>query len=722
MHADLKARLSNLADDLRAGRVEPAALFWLKVFADEAMQAGGEVRSDRWVEAGLAAARQTPGLAAAALPPRGVAARQRLVSDYDLFRFIRLKDEAELHGEALAGLDWQRKYRVGLLPAFAGDLPEVQTWAGEAWAELGGASPQLAALQGVLARYGAQGPTALIEVLHETQAIFGGWLPREAVEQVATALKAPVSDVYGVTEFYEMLHTQPAGRRVMRICQDAPCALAGADQLMSGLSRRLGIQPGETTPDGAYSLEAVRCLGLCDRAPAALVNLERYAPLDPADPAILFNGGPPGARLAIGGLVKLALSNVGVVDPTRLEEYVAQGGLAALRKALLTMRPVQVLEEVKASKLVGRGGAAFPTGLKWEYAARNPGPRYVICNADESEPGAFKDRVLMDGDPFRVVEGLILACYAAGADQAFIYVRGEHRLGYERFTRAVQQLETAGYLGRNILGSGFDCRIEVRRGAGAYVCGEETALMESIEGKRGFPRLRPPFPTDSGLWGRPTVINNVETLAKVAPIILHGARWYNALGTPESAGTKLFAVSGSVLRPGVYEVPFGVPLRHLIYDLAGGLRPGRQLQAILTGGAAGTFLTAEHLDTPLTFEDFKKVGGTIGAGTIMVFDDGVDLRQVLRLIADFFAHESCGKCYPCQMGTQRQAEIMARVAGGQPQPVDADTLHELGQVMTDTSICGLGQTAAMAILNARRHWPGLFAAGEEREARPRERE
>lgn len=234
--------------------------------------------------------------------------------------------------------------------------------------------------------------------------------------------------------------------------------------------------------------------------------------------------------------------------------------------------------------------------------------------------------------------------------------------------------------------------------------------MESIEGKRGFPRLRPPFPTDSGLWAQPTVINNVETLAKVPPIILHGARWYNALGTPESAGTKLFAVSGSVLRPGVYEVPFGVRLRHLIYDLAGGLPAGHQLQAILTGGAAGTFLTAQHLDTPLTFEDFRKVGGTIGAGTIMVFDDRVDLRQVLRRIGDFFAHESCGKCYPCQMGSQRQAEILERIANGQARPDDFQALLELGTVMTDTSICGLGQTASMAVINAHQHWPELFAA------------
>ena len=703
MNSELNARLSKLDDDLRAGQVDRAALFWLKVFADEAAAAGGEVRSDRWVEAGLEAGRRIPGLAATAPAPR-----QQLLAGYDLFQLVRLKDEAELSGESLADLDWGRKYRVSLLPAFAADLPELGAWTTELWAELGGVAPEFAALEEILARYSPQGRTVLIEVLHECQAIFGGWLPREAVERVAGALNVPVSDVYGVTEFYEMLYTEPVGRKVIRICQDAPCALAGADALMRESCQRLGIQPGETTPDGAYTVEPVRCLGLCDRAPAALVNLDRYAPLEPAQPESLFNGRPSSEPLAIGGLVKLALSNVGVVDPTRLEDYASQGGLAALRQALLTMTPSQVLEEVKASKLVGRGGAAFPTGLKWEFAARNPGPRYVICNADESEPGAFKDRVLMDGDPFRVVEGLILACYAVGAQIGFIYVRGEHRRGYEQFAGAVRALEAAGYLGQDILGGGFDCEIEVRRGAGAYVCGEETALMESIEGKRGFPRLRPPFPTDSGLWGCPTVINNVETLAKVPPIILHGARWYNALGTPESAGTKLFAVSGSVVRPGVYEVPFGVPLRHLVYDLAGGLRESRRVQAILTGGAAGTFLTAEHLDTPLTFENFKEVGGTIGAGTIMVFDDSVDLRQVLCRIGDFFAHESCGKCYPCQMGTQRQTEILGRIARGETRPGAAQDLLELGAVMTDTSICGLGQTAAMAVVNAYQHWPELF--------------
>ena len=428
-------------------------------------------------------------------------------------------------------------------------------------------------LEHVLERHGPRGQTVLLEVLHDAQSLFGGWLPEPVLRRISAYLRVPLSEIYGVTEFYDMFHTEPVGRKHIRVCVDGPCAVRGSDALMSEVSRHTGCAPGETTADGAVTLEPVRCLGLCDRAPAALVNGERYAPAAADD---LFDGTPAPSQLKIGGLVKVALANVGVVDPTSLADYRAQGGMAALRKVLREMTPSQVISQVKASKLLGRGGAAFSAGLKWELAARHPQPAYMICNADESEPGAFKDRVLMDGDPFRVIEGLLIACYAIGAEHAFIYVRGEHRLGYERFTEAVRQLDEAGYLCGDDPGRPFACRIEVRRGAGAYVCGEETALMESIEGKRGFPRLRPPYPTDAGLWGRPTVINNVETLAKVPSIIMHGPVWYNALGTSESAGTKLFAVSGSVVRPGVYETPFGMPLRHLIFDLAGRVGRGAQ--------------------------------------------------------------------------------------------------------------------------------------------------
>lgn len=702
--------LNNLATDIRQGLLARAALFWLKVFADHARD--GILRSEVWVETGLREAATIPGLDAADPAPR-----LALLANYGLFQAARLKDSQVFSGAELATLDWNRKYNLSLLVENGTSLTE---WVETLWQEFGAVSPQDEALEKLLAQrsplWGQHLPdeSLLLEILHEAQAIYG-WLPRPVLSRIARALKLPLSEVYGVTEFYTMFYTKlPLGRKIIRICQDAACLVNGASEVQAALCRHLQIEPGQTTPDGEFTIEPMRCLGLCDHAPAALVNLTRHFELTPHKISYLLENKPQHQQQLnkIGGLVKVALANTGVVDPASLEDYRAQGGLAALGKVIGRMQPAEVIETIKASKLVGRGGAAFSVGLKWQFTAANPpGPRYVICNADESEVGAFKDRALMDSDPFRVVEGLIIACYAVGAAQGFIYVRGEHRLGYERFAQAVTALGQAGWLGDNMRGSGFSCRIAVRRGAGAYVCGEETALMESIEGKRGFPRLRPPFPTTAGLWGCPTVINNVETLSNVPSIIIHGGSWYNTLGTAESAGTKLFAVSGSVRRPGVYEVPFGVPLRHLIYDMAGGLQDGRELQGILTGGAAGTFLLPEHLDTPITFEDFKKVGGTIGAGTMLVFDDTVNLRGVLASIGEFFAHESCGKCYPCQMGTQRQAEILHRLEHGQGQPTDKDTLLELARVMTDTSICGLGQSAGWAVTDAVKRWPGLLDDG-----------
>ncbi len=706
--------LNQFADNLRREKISRASLFWLRVFTRYAE--AGSLRSDHWIEHGLREGAAIAGLNAADLAPR-----LALLTDCNLFQAVRLKDQRVFSGAELTALDWNRKYNLSLLPGAAPDWDPLTDWVETLWAELGGVSPQDKALEKLLAEgsphWGQNVParSILLEVLHETQAIYDGWLPRPALTRIAQALDLPLADVYGVTEFYTMFYTEPVGKKIIRICEDASCAVRGSQKVMDAVCRHLQIEPGQTTADGEYTIEPVRCLGLCDQAPAALVNDTRHFELSPEKISFLLLNQPQHSqqRHQVGGLVKLALSDVNMVDPASLTDYQAQGGLSALRKVLKEMSSQEVIEAIKASKLVGRGGAAFPTGLKWEFTAKNPpGPRHIICNADESEVGAFKDRVLMDADPFRVLEGLIIASYAVGAEQSFVYVRGEHRSGYERFTHAVTELEKAGWLGRDIQNSGFACHISVRRGAGAYVCGEETALMESIEGKRGFPRLRPPFPTTHGLWGRPTVINNVETFAKVPPIIMHGGRWYNALGTGKSAGTKLFAVSGSVVRPGVYEVPFGVTLRHLLYDLAGGLSAGRQLQGVLTGGAAGTFLKPEHLDVPITFEDFENVGGTIGAGTMMVFDDTVDLRDVLTRIAEFFAHESCGKCYPCQMGTRRQAEILHRMQHNQARPDDVETVLELGRVMTDTSICGLGQAASWAFTDAVKRWPELMTGNK----------
>jgi NADH-quinone oxidoreductase subunit F len=393
-----------------------------------------------------------------------------------------------------------------------------------------------------------------------------------------------------------------------------------------------------------------------------------------------------------------------------LQEYEAGSGYAALKKAL-KLPPAAVVAEVKASGLVGRGGAAFPTGVKWEGAAQASGaPKYAVCNADESEPGTFKDRVLMEEDPHRVIEGLIISGYAIGAYKGYVYIRGEYPQAFAVMSAAVKEAEQAGYLGQRLAGSNFDFEIELRLGAGAYICGEETALFESIEGRRGFPRVKPPFPTTHGLFGRPTVINNVETLCNVPLIIERGAAEYRKIGTEKSPGPKLFCVSGQVQRPGLYEVPFGVTLRHLLFDLAGGLKPGRALQAVLFGGAAGAFATEKDLDVRMTFEDLRAAGLPLGSGVVMVFDDTADVRDALLRLGRFFAHESCGKCYPCQLGTQRQHEILERVAAGKVMPGDAERLADVGWTMTDASLCGLGQTAASAVLSAMKLWPELFKA------------
>jgi NADH-quinone oxidoreductase subunit F len=375
------------------------------------------------------------------------------------------------------------------------------------------------------------------------------------------------------------------------------------------------------------------------------------------------------------------------------------------------MGPDAVIAEITASKLMGRGGAAFPTGRKWAaVAAQAAQPHYFVCNADESEPGTFKDRVLLEGDPFAIVEAMTIAGFATGASRGYLYIRGEYPEAEALVADAITEAQTAGLLGSDILGSGFAFDIELRRGAGAYICGEETALFESIEGKRGEPRNKPPFPVEVGLFGAPTAINNVETLANVPLILELGGDAYAAIGTEGSTGTKLFCLSGHVARPGTYEVEFGATLRDLI-DMAGGVPGGRAIRAILLGGAAGVFVGPESLDLPLTFEATRAAGATLGSGVIMVFDETADLVDTLRRIAQFFRDESCGQCVPCRVGSVRQEELLARLAGGsrvRSREEELILLREIGQAMRDASICGLGQTASSAIESALRQ-PGLVA-------------
>jgi NADH-quinone oxidoreductase subunit F len=432
----------------------------------------------------------------------------------------------------------------------------------------------------------------------------------------------------------------------------------------------------------------------------------RIAPATYDAISAVINGGWPADEHRPTGHESLEgsrlLRRVAVVDPESIDSYRQAGGYSALTRAL-ELGPEGVIRELTDAKLLGRGGAAFPTGRKWDAVAKAPErPHYMVCNADESEPGTFKDRVLMEADPFAIVEGMTIAAIATGCEQGYLYVRGEYPVARERIENAIAQARARGFLGADVAGSGMSFDIEVRRGAGAYICGEETALFNSIEGRRGEPRNKPPFPVAVGLFGKPTLVNNVETLANVLEILNRGSADYTKTGTAESAGTRLFCLSGHVRAPGIYEVPMGTTLRALI-ELAGGLREGRSLRAVLLGGAAGSFVTESQLDVPLTFEGTRAIGATLGSGAVIVFDDTADLKQVLLRIARFFRDESCGQCVPCRVGTVRQEEALKRILSERNQSLretDIALLSDIARAMRDASICGLGQTAANAIGSA----------------------
>ena len=545
----------------------------------------------------------------------------------------------------------------------------------------------LSPLPKILNPYITLGRSGLLPALHAVQSRYG-WLPQEVAVEVAKALTVPLADVHGVIEFYSMFYSEPVGKKMIRVCTDPVCALKGADELLDHLCSHHGIEPGQTTPDAARTIERSPCLGLCEQAPAALFDDEAETNISLQTGA--YDLGRP-ASLVFGSL-QLLTRNCGG-ETTTLQSY---GEYAALEKAKM-MKPADVIAEIKSSGLVGRGGAAFPTAIKWEGAANADGDeKYVICNADESEPGTFKDRVLLLDDPHSTIEGMCIAAYVVGASKGYIYLRGEYPYILPVLENALSEARDAGYLSEV-----FD--IEIRLGAGAYICGEETALFESIEGKRGFPRVKPPFPTTNGLFDKPTVINNVETLCNVPLILKKGADEYRKIGTEKSPGPKLFCVSGDVEKPGLYEVPFGISLRDLL-----GMAGCDTFRAILFGGAAGAFATPEHLDVKMTFEDLRAAGLPLGSGVVMVFDETRDLRDVLARLGKFFAHESCGKCYPCQMGTQRQKEILDRIADGKMHGGDIERLQDVGWTMTDASLCGLGQTAAGAVLSAMKQFPQLF--------------
>jgi NADH-quinone oxidoreductase subunit F len=509
-----------------------------------------------------------------------------------------------------------------------------------------------------------------------------GWISPQAMDEICRRLHVPPAEAYGVATFYALLSTEPRPARVAHVCDDTACRVAGGTELLDA---------------GRDDIVASPCLGQCDRRPAVLIQRAGEpdfviteataggvtAALDGA----WFEPAPPfvhGERL---------LARIGKVDPGSLDEFRAHGGYQALVRAI-ELGAEQVIAEVKLSALKGRGGAAFPTGVKWE-AVRNqpPGRRVVVCNADESEPGTFKDRVVMEGDPFALVEAMTIAGYATGADRGFLYIRGEYPLAQARLAAAIEAARAGGFLGQDILGAGFDFDIELRRGQGAYICGEETALFNSIEGFRGEPRQKPPFPVQSGLFGLPTTINNVETLVNIPWILTEGGARYATLGTPESTGTRLFCLSGDVARPGVYEVESGRTLGEVV-AAAGGTNG--EVAAVMLGGAAGSLVAPDRFDLPLTFEDSRAAGLSLGSGVIMVFNTSVDMVDIVRRIARFFRDESCGQCVPCRVGTQRVEEAVARSNGS----IEAALIADMDRAMKDASICGLGHTAASVVRSA----------------------
>ncbi|HJT03859.1 MAG TPA: NAD(P)H-dependent oxidoreductase subunit E [Pseudonocardiaceae bacterium] len=543
---------------------------------------------------------------------------------------------------------------------------------------------------------GVGGRHQLLPVLHAVSDAVG-WISPGACNHIAQRLTVAPAEVYGVATFYALLSTEPRAPRVVHVCDDIVCGSAGAEAIVAALA--------------GQDLCWVRspCLGLCERAPAVLHQRAGepdfcQAPATPArvlaasvdqqcvDPRVSVpQAGQAGLRL---------LRRVGVVDPASLDDYRAHGGYAALRRAV-ELGPGRVIAEVRDSGLTGRGGAAFPTGVKWDaVASAAQRPHYLICNADESEPGTFKDRVLMELDPFGLIEAMTIAGYATGCQTGYVYIRGEYPLATQRLQAAIEAARRRGYLGEDVRGQGFAFDIELRRGAGAYICGEETALLNSLEGYRGEPRNKPPFPSVSGLFGKPTVINNVETLYNVLEILELGGPRFAETGAGRSTGTRLFCVSGAIAVPGVYEVAYGLTLGELL-ELAGGVTG--ELRAVLLGGAAGGFVLPSALDTPLTLEGAREIGATLGSGVVLVLDTAADLAAILRRIAAFFRDESCGQCVPCRVGTVRQEEALARLTRGVPRGSRAGELallSDLAQVMQDASICGLGHTAPAAVQSA----------------------
>jgi bidirectional [NiFe] hydrogenase diaphorase subunit len=505
----------------------------------------------------------------------------------------------------------------------------------------------------------------------------------------------------------------------LHVCTAASCLSAGSAQVKQALEQELA----ERGMRSFCRVKGVGCMGLCSAGPLVAAQPEgflygRVTPEDAPDITRSLVEGRPVRRLSVPTdqpffrrQLKLVLENAGLVDPERLEEYIAAGGYASLLKALTEMTPQDVIREVTISGLRGRGGAGYPTGLKWSTVAKSTdAEKYVVCNADEGDPGAFMDRAVLESDPHRVLEGMTIAAYAVGARHGFIYVRAEYPLAVARLRTAIRQAERAGLLGNRIAGTPFSFHIEVRLGAGAFVCGEETALMASIEGRRGTPRPRPPYPAEYGLWGHSTLINNVETFANIPVIVREGGQWFARIGTATSKGTKVFALAGRVFNTGLIEVPMGISLREIIFEIGGGIPDGRRFKAVQTGGPSGGCIPEEHLDTPVDYESLAALGSMMGSGGLIVMDDTTCMVDLARFFLEFSKGESCGKCVPCRVGTAHLYELLDRLVKGEANGESLRMLEELSDLLRHTSLCGLGQSAPNPVLSTLRYFREEYEA------------
>lgn len=701
MDPQLSGLLDRFSTDLRADSSRLPLLYWLRAYTILAL--AGSTHRLPWSRLAAYVERTAREFN---LDGRGDDAGRALLTDYP---FFNIYSAAAPDTPLTSPPDGPgHRYSIELAKSFATDLVALDEWTIQTWVEIHH-TPLDPHITHILARLAPLGRSALLPILLEAQAANGGWLRPSVLSAIGLALCLPFLDLYRIARSYPRLYTQPVGTRLLRVCDGVSCYLSGSSDLLHKLKNVLWINPGETTPDGVNTLELDPCLGYCAGAPVVEVNgvphtqvtPENFAavagaPLEPSSTAF------PGPRL---------FKQIGSPTPYTLDAYLAAGGFLALRKALYLLSPAELIAEIESSGLVGRGGAGVPTAAKWRAAAAaiasarsyvsSPHPRirsrgYIVCNAHASDLGSFSDRLLLELNPFQVLEGMLLAARATGARYGFILLRNGFPLTQARLSAALHAARARSLIGPNILDTNFDFDVELVVGAGGYVPGEETALCRALSGERAVPWVPPPFPTEQGILGRPTLVHNAETLAHVPLIISEGAAEFRALGTPTSPGTRLVSLSGPSQRAGAFEVPLGTPLRELVFEYGGGLVPGSTLKAVLAGGAGGSFFTAPELDAPSPNTPTVQHD----TSSIIVVDETADFWQVVRRVSRFFELYSCGICESCALGTRRQAELVERHFQDEPPENIRDLLLENAAYTASGSICGLGQTAGSAITSA----------------------